>query len=191
MGGAGTPAALQSRSDIFGPHSQRGHRLVTETNQDRILEALSGVQDPELHRDIVSLGMVKKIEATGSKLWLDIELTTPACPLKDQITADVQAAVTPLGFTDPVEIRWSAQVASGRAPDEQLAPGIKNVIAVASGKGGVGKSTVAVNLAVSLVRLGARIGLMDVDIYGPSVPLMKPRAEGAAKQRTSLTAYGQ
>ena len=140
-------------------------------SQDAVLEALRQVQDPELHKDLVSLGMVKKIEFGGEKLFLDIELTTPACPLKDQIEGDVRTALAPLGVTD-LEIQWSAQVGSTRGPDVERAPGIRNVIAVASGKGGVGKSTVATNLAAALVLDGARVGLMDVDIYGPSVPLM-------------------
>jgi ATP-binding protein involved in chromosome partitioning len=115
--------------------------------------------------------MVKNVEISGAKLWLKLMLTTPACPLKDRIRHDVEAAVRPLGLTS-VEIEWDAQVAASRGPDESKAPGIRNVIAVASGKGGVGKSTVAVNLAVALHLEGARVGLMDVDIYGPSIPLM-------------------
>lgn len=152
---------------------------MTDLNRDAVLAALARVDDPELHKDIVSLGMVKSVDIEGRKLWLGIELTTPACPLKDRIRADITAAVTPLGVEPPVEIAWSAQVASSRGPDESIAPGVRNVIAVASGKGGVGKSTVAVNLAVALADEGARVGLMDVDIYGPSIPLMT--GTGASK----------
>ncbi len=140
-------------------------------SQDAILEALRQVQDPELHRDIVTLGMVKGMEFGGAKLFLSIELTTPACPLKDQIEADVRAALLPLAVTD-LEIQWSAQVGSSRGPDAERVAGVRNLIAVASGKGGVGKSTVAVNLAAALVAEGASVGLMDLDLYGPSAPLM-------------------
>jgi ATP-binding protein involved in chromosome partitioning len=145
---------------------------VAEPTKEQVLEALSKVQDPELGKDIVSLGMVKGMEIQGPKLWVDVELTTPACPLKDQIHGDINAAVAPLGFSEPVEVNWSAQVAHARGPDGDLQPGVRNVIAVASGKGGVGKSTVAVNLAAALAREGAKTGLMDVDIYGPSIPMM-------------------
>jgi ATP-binding protein involved in chromosome partitioning len=145
---------------------------VPAITEEAVLLELAKVQDPELGQDIVTLGMVKKVEIQGAKLWLDVELTTPACPLKDRIKADIEAAVAPLGVEAPVEVNWSAQVAGTRGPDENRAPGIKNVIAVASGKGGVGKSTVAVNLACALASDGASVGLMDVDIYGPSIPLM-------------------
>jgi len=145
---------------------------VSEPTKEQVLEALSTVNDPELGKDLVSLGMIKGVEIEGTKLWVDVELTTPACPMKDRIKGDIEAAVLPLGFVAPVEINWSAQVAGTRGPDESVAPGVKNVIAVASGKGGVGKSTVAVNLAAALLADGASVGLMDVDIYGPSIPLM-------------------
>ncbi len=144
---------------------------MPEIQKEAVHEALRKVPEPELGGDLVSRQMVKGIEITGSKLWLKIELTTPACPLKDRIRSDIEAAVRPLGV-ETVEIEWAASVAASRGPDESRAPGIRNVIAVASGKGGVGKSTVAVNLAVALHLDGARVGLMDVDIYGPSIPLM-------------------
>ncbi len=145
---------------------------MTAITEEAVLLELAKVHDPELHRDIVTLGMVKKIEIQERKVWVDIELTTPACPMKDKIKSDIEASLTPLGVELPVEINWSAQVASSNAPDDSRAPGIKNVLAVASGKGGVGKSSVAVNLAVALSQEGARVGLMDVDIYGPSIPHM-------------------
>src|SRR5262245_41245609 len=144
---------------------------MPDISKDAVLEALSTVPEPELGRTLGELDMVKGAEITGTKLWAKIQLTTPACPLKDRIKTDIETAVRPLGVKT-VEIEWDAQVAGSHGPDDSKAPGIKNVIAVASGKGGVGKSTVAVNLAAALKLDGARVGLMDVDIYGPSIPLM-------------------
>lgn len=135
--------------------------LPTEAS---VLEALRTVNDPELHKDLVSLGMVEKIGVEGTKVGVKINLTTPACPLKGQIQADVKAAVLKTGATE-VEVSFGAQV---RAPQSLPLPGIKHVVAVASGKGGVGKSTVAANLAIALAQDGAKVGLLDADIYGPS-----------------------
>ena len=144
---------------------------MPEIRKQEVMDALATVPEPELGKTLAELDMIKGVEITGTKLWVKIQLTTPACPLKDEIKRSVEAAVKPLGVAS-VEIEWDAQVAAATQPDQSKAPGIRNVIAVASGKGGVGKSTVAVNLAASLQLDGARVGLMDVDIYGPSVPLM-------------------
>jgi len=137
-----------------------------------IYDALRTVQEPELGRDIVTLGMVKQIAIDGSRVAFTLELTTPACPLKDEIERTANVALRAIG-AEAVEITWGAMVRRA-APvrPEQLVPGVKNVIAVASGKGGVGKSTIAVNLAVALARAGASVGLLDADITGPNVPMM-------------------
>jgi ATP-binding protein involved in chromosome partitioning len=139
---------------------------------DNIMTALGRVKDPEIGRDLVSLGMVKQITIEGSVVDLTVELTTPACPLKATIENDITRELTTLG-ADVVRVDWASNVKrSFGGPAADLIPGVKNTIAVASGKGGVGKTTVAVNLAVSLARDGARVGLLDADITGPNVPLM-------------------
>jgi ATP-binding protein involved in chromosome partitioning len=142
---------------------------VTEAT---VTEALRHVQEPELGGDLISRNMVRDLRVDGTAVAFQIELTTPACPLKDEIESRVRAALEPIGVSS-VEVTWGAAVrrATPRTP-EQLLPNVKNVIAVASGKGGVGKSTVAVNLAVALAADGASVGLLDADITGPNVPLM-------------------
>jgi ATP-binding protein involved in chromosome partitioning len=160
-----------------------------------ILDALRSVEEPELHRDIVSLQMVKGIQVSPDEaVSLTIELTTPACPLKDEIETAVKGQLIPLGATS-VDINWGAMVRRATAPrPEQLLPGVKNIIAVASGKGGVGKSTVSANLAVALAMEGAAVGLLDADITGPNLPLMlgvegRPVAS-ADNKITPLERYG-
>lgn len=134
-------------------------------DEQTILNALKHVQDPELHQDLVSLGMVKDVHIDGERTHLTIELTTPACPLKGKIEADIKQALTAVGVSR-VTIDFTAQVRGSKQNDSL--PGVQNVIAVGSGKGGVGKSTVAANIAAALAQDGASVGLLDADIYGPS-----------------------
>jgi ATP-binding protein involved in chromosome partitioning len=137
--------------------------------QDAILEQLRTVHDPELHRDIVNLNMVRKVSVEEGVVTVEVELTTPACPMKDRIRGDVEAAVRRVPGVRDVSVTFSARV-RGHARSAVQMPGVRNTIAVGAGKGGVGKSTVAALLAIGLQREGARVGLLDADVYGPSIP---------------------
>src|ERR671916_2727206 len=164
-------------------------------NETAIFEALRAVQEPELGRDIVTLQMVKDVSISADNdVSLKIELTTPACPLKDEIERNVHSALAALGVNE-VAVTWGAMVRRAQpAQAQQLLPGVKNIVAVASGKGGVGKTTVSANLAVALALEGASVGLLDADITGPNIPLMlgvdgQPVASPAGKI-TPLERYG-
>jgi ATP-binding protein involved in chromosome partitioning len=143
-------------------------------DKDAVLNALRIVVDPDLRRDIVSLGFVKDVAIARDRVSFTIELTTPACPVKEQMREQATAAVRALPGVAAVEVQLTAKVRSASAPEtgRPPLPGVKNVIAVGAGKGGVGKTTVAVNLALALARCGSRVGILDGDIYGPNVPIM-------------------
>jgi len=143
-------------------------------SKENILEALRSVKDPDLHRDIVTLNFVRDVVIAGSDVSFTIELTTPACPVREELkTSSIRAVKEAIGGVGEVNVTMTSHVMRHEhAQRETILQGVKNTIAVASGKGGVGKSTIAANLAVALAMDGARVGLVDLDIYGPSMPLM-------------------
>src|SRR6266404_8847017 len=145
-----------------------------QVEQAKVLEALKVVTDPDLHRDIVSLGFIKDLKIDGGRVAFTIELTTPACPVKEQMRDQARAAVMQVSGVTAVDVQMSARVREAVDPSggRLAVPGVKNIIAVGAGKGGVGKTTVAVNLAVALAKCGSRVGIIDGDIYGPNVPIM-------------------
>ena len=145
---------------------------MPEVTKEQILDALRQVKDPDLHRDIVSLGFVTQTAFCDGALKVTINLTTPACPVKDQMKKQAEDLLRALPGVTTVQVDMTAVVKAQEGPPRQIAPDIKHILAVSSGKGGVGKSTVAVNLACALAKSGARVGLLDCDVYGPDVPMM-------------------
>jgi len=168
---------------------------MTQLTEASILEALRRIKDPDLHKDIVTLGFIRDLKIAGGDVSFRIVLTTPACPVKAEMENDARDFVSALPGVTSVRVTMDAEVPKGRGIGDKVSiPGVRNIIAVSSGKGGVGKSTVAVNLAVSLARDGARVGLMDADVYGPNVPIMlgvsdaRPEVDG--NKLIPVEAYG-
>ena len=161
--------------------------------REQILDALRGVQDPELHVDLVTLGMIDDLQLEGGNVSLTVNLTTPGCPLKAQVEKDVKDALQRLPGVQAVQVKMAAKVRRSLEDTGDLIPEVANVVAIGSGKGGVGKSTVSVNLALAFARAGASVGLLDADVYGPNDPQMlgvKAKPEIQDRRILPVTVHG-
>ncbi|MEZ5305797.1 MAG: Mrp/NBP35 family ATP-binding protein [Pyrinomonadaceae bacterium] len=168
---------------------------MTQITEEAVLDKLREIKDPDLRKDIVSLDFVKDLKINGGEVSFRIVLTTPACPVKEEFEHQAVELVSSIEGVSAVDVTMDAEVPKGRGVANNVAiPGVKNIIAVSSGKGGVGKSTVAVNLAVALAQIGAKVGLMDADVYGPNIPMMfgvdEQPAIGAGNKLLPLEAHG-
>src|SRR6059036_325833 len=168
---------------------------MSQFNENIVLDALRQIKDPDLHKDIVTLGFIKDLSITNGNVSFRIVLTTPACPVRDEMKNAARELVSAIPGVQSVRVTMDAEVPKGRGlGDKVTVEGVRNIIAVSSGKGGVGKSTVAVNLAVALALDGARVGLMDADVYGPNVPIMlgvdRERPEVDVNKLIPIEAYG-
>lgn len=168
---------------------------MSQVTEELVLTALRQIEDPDLHKDIVTLGFIKDLKIDGGAVSFRIVLTTPACPVKAEMESAAKELVGSLPGVSSVAVTMDAEVPKGRGFGDKIAvEGVRNIIAVSSGKGGVGKSTVAVNLAVSLALDGARVGIMDMDVYGPNVPIMlgtaEARPEVDVNKLIPIEAYG-
>ncbi|MBI3012605.1 MAG: Mrp/NBP35 family ATP-binding protein [Elusimicrobia bacterium] len=166
---------------------------MEQVTNEQVLEVLKKIEDPDLHKDIVALGFVRNLRISDGKVAFEINLTTPACPVKTQMQEEAIKRVRALPGVSEVSVKMTADVRQHKGLDTSALKNVKNIIAVGSGKGGVGKSTVSVNLAVALAQEGARVGLLDADIYGPSIPTMMGKS-GETTIRENLiqpkTAHG-
>jgi ATP-binding protein involved in chromosome partitioning len=155
-------------------------------NQEQVLAELRKIQDPDLHRDVVTLGFIKNLRIEGGDVTFDFVLTTPACPAKDQMRDDAVMLLSALPGVSRVNVNMQAEVKQQPSYSKNAIAGVKNVVAICSGKGGVGKSTVAVNLAAAMAQMGAAVGLLDADIYGPTIPIMLGRRDANIEARGNL-----
>ncbi len=168
---------------------------MSQLTEQTVLDSLTQIIDPDLKKDIVTLGFIRDLAISGGDVSFRIVLTTPACPVKDLMEAQAREIVGGLPGVENVHVTMDAEVPQGRGVANNVAiPGVKNIIAVSSGKGGVGKSTVAVNLAIALAQNGAKVGIMDADVYGPNIPLMLGTGYGQPEvvngQLKPIEAYG-